>query len=297
MSPTPKRQPGWTCGCGSWNESFRTHCRNCQTAARTIVPFEFPATGQPVRTVTVDSQPWFVAKDICAVLGIGNPSDAVRSLDDDEYRLVPAALVSSEGRPQDTINLVNEPGLYSLILRSRKPEAKAFKRWITHDVLPAIRQTGKYEARPALPQTHAEALRALADEVEQHEKTRQALAEAKPKAHSWDVLASGKGDYSVADAAKILSRDPSIDTGRDRLFTYMETCLWVYRQRADGRWRAYQQQIGLDRLSELPQQYENPKTGEVTLGAPQVRIKAKGLRELHKRLGGTAELDLTEVDA
>ena len=80
----------------------------------------------------LEGEPWFVAADVCRALGIGNSSDAVKRLDDDEH-----ALVSIEGlsRGNDKANIVNEPGLYGLVLASRKPEAKAFKRWITHEVI------------------------------------------------------------------------------------------------------------------------------------------------------------------
>lgn len=94
-----------------------------------------------VRTVMRDGEPWFVAADVCRALEIGNPSDAMRRLDEDEK-----ALVSIEGmsRGNDLTNIVNEPGLYALVLGSRKPEAKAFKRWITHEVVPTIRRHGAY---------------------------------------------------------------------------------------------------------------------------------------------------------
>lgn len=94
-----------------------------------------------VRTIIRDSEPWFVAADVCRALEIKNPSDALLRLDEDEK-----ALVSIEGlsRGNDKGNIVNEPGLYTLVLGSRKPAAKAFKRWVTHEVLPALRKTGKY---------------------------------------------------------------------------------------------------------------------------------------------------------
>lgn len=101
--------------------------------------FQFPATGQQVRMHLRDGEPWFVAADVCGALGVANTSQAVSYLDDDER----FTLTTDEGRP---LNIVNEPGLYSLILRSRKAEAKVFKRWVTHDVLPAIRKNGRYEA-------------------------------------------------------------------------------------------------------------------------------------------------------
>ena len=114
-----------------------------------IQPFVFPTTGQPVRTLLVDGEPWTVAADVCSVLGIANPSQAVSSLDDDEKMQVSPTLISSEGKGA-TPWLISESGLYSLILRSRKPEAKVFKRWITHEMLPSIRKTGSY-SMPSAP--------------------------------------------------------------------------------------------------------------------------------------------------
>lgn len=109
--------------------------------------FENPEFGR-VRTTVIDGEPWFVAADVCHALDIGNPSDALNRLDDDERTLV-SIEGASNGKP---VNGVNEPGLYSLVLGSRKSEAKAFKRWITHEVIPAIRKTGGYH----IPQSPAE---------------------------------------------------------------------------------------------------------------------------------------------
>lgn len=289
MSPTPQRNDGWTCGdCGSWNESSRRRCRNCNALSAQVTPFIFAATGQPVRTVMVDGQPWFVAKDVCAVLGISNPSDAVRSLDDDEYQLVPAALVSSEGRPQDSFNLVNEPGLYSLILRSRKPEAKAFKRWITHEVLPAIRRTGSY-AQPTfeVPRTLPEALRAYAAEVEAREAAEQRAAELEAPAEAWNVLASADADFSAREAAYILNRDPSISTGQNRLLNELRRMRIIDFR--DIPYATHERHVRL-----RPRTYTNRATGEEHPAKSQVRITSEGLAYLHKRLGGSEPLQLTD---
>ncbi len=97
--------------------------------------FENPQFGE-IRVTDRDGEPWFVAADVCRALDIGNPSQALTRLDSDE-----ATLISNEGRE---INIVSEPGLYALVLGSRKPEAKAFKRWVTHEVIPSIRRTGGY---------------------------------------------------------------------------------------------------------------------------------------------------------
>lgn len=107
--------------------------------------FNSPDFGD-IRAVQLDGEPWFMAADVCRALDIGNPTQAMTRLDDDEV-----TLISNEGGRE--VNFVNEPGLYSLVLGSRKPEAKAFKRWITHEVLPSIRKTGAYltpEAAAAL---------------------------------------------------------------------------------------------------------------------------------------------------
>lgn len=104
--------------------------------------FEKPEFGQ-IRTTTIDGEPWFVAKDVCCVLGLEQVTRAVDRLDEDEVSIVKVTHPQSPNKLID-VNAVNEPGLYSLILRSNKPEAKAFKRWITHEVLPSIRKTGAY---------------------------------------------------------------------------------------------------------------------------------------------------------
>lgn len=126
----------------------------------------FNYEGNQVRTVMVDGEPWFVAKDVCGILDIKQVVRAVERLDSDEVSLI--HVTDSLGRTQEAY-AVNEPGLYTLVLGSRKPEAKAFKRWVTHEVLPSIRETGMYigqkEARDivdrALPHDYMSALKEL----------------------------------------------------------------------------------------------------------------------------------------
>lgn len=103
--------------------------------------FTFNASNQQVRTVTIDNEPYFVAKDVCDILQLSDVSMAVSRLDDDE-KLTQVLLVSGQGRQ---MWCVNESGLYHLIFQSRKPEAKAFRKWVTAEVLPTLRRTGRYE--------------------------------------------------------------------------------------------------------------------------------------------------------
>lgn len=108
--------------------------------------FTFNSSDQQVRSVLINGEPHFIAKDVCSILGISNHKDAVSRLDDDERDGV--GITDSIGR-QQTATVVNESGLYHLIFQSRKPEAKAFRKWVTSEVLPQLRKTGKYEIKPA----------------------------------------------------------------------------------------------------------------------------------------------------
>jgi anti-repressor protein len=255
-----------------------------------IIPFTFPETGTPVRTVTVDGEPWFVGTDVARVLELGNIHSSLALLDDDEKGI---HSVETLGGAQRVVT-VNEPGIYSLILRSRKPQAKAFKRWITHEVIPSIRRTGSYSVAP-VEMTKLEALQAAIESEQARLVAEARVAELEPAATSWNVLASGDGDYSVADAAKILARDPDISLGRNRLFTILAENKWTYRQGADDRPRVMQTAVERGWLSEIPQSHYHPRTGELVLDPPQVRVTVKGLNELHKRLGGTAPVQVPQV--
>ena len=138
----------------------------------------------PVRIVEKGGEPWFVARDVCKVLEITKVDSAIRNLDADEKG---AHTVSTPGGNQE-MTIVSEAGLYSLILRSRKPEAKAFKRWVTHEVLPSIRKTGAYLS----PGMSNEQVKALVTTLEE-EVYRRIQAEnrlAKLKAHAEELARS-----------------------------------------------------------------------------------------------------------
>lgn len=105
--------------------------------------FTFNPANAPIRVQVINQEPWFVAKDVCDALTIGNSRDAIARLDDDEKAM--SVLPTQFG--DKPMNIVNESGLYNLIFQSRKPEAKAFRKWVTSEVLPAIRRTGRYELK------------------------------------------------------------------------------------------------------------------------------------------------------
>ena len=111
----------------------------------------FSYKGAKVRTVEIDGEAWFVAKDVCDVLGLTNAREAISVLDEDEKSSVRISDGTSPKGGNPNMNVINEPGLYALVFRSNKAEAKAFARWVRHEVLPAIRKTGSYTAPNAEP--------------------------------------------------------------------------------------------------------------------------------------------------
>ncbi|QNA93230.1 MULTISPECIES: phage antirepressor KilAC domain-containing protein [unclassified Microbacterium] len=231
----------------------------------------FNYDGADVRTILIDGDPWFSAVDVCAALEIGNTTQAMTRLDADER-----TLISNEGRD---INVVSEAGLFSLILGSRKPEARAFKRWVTHEVLPSIRRTGSYVVETP-EQLMSRALVTAQGIIASKDQQITALA---PRAEAWDELASAEGDYSVADAAKILAR-AGVKTGPQRLFDQLAGIRWIHRAH-DGKWRAYASAVDNGYLTEKPQSHYHPRTSELILDAPQVRVTVRGLERLRQRLG------------
>lgn len=170
-----------------------------------LMTFENAAFGK-IRTLTIDGEPWFVAADVCRALEIGNPTDAMRRLDADERTLV-SIEGASNGLP---VNVVNEPGLYTLILGSRKPEAKAFRRWITHEVIPAIRKYGGYMTKSLLeqvlenPNLIYEFARRMLAEQQKNERLRQELDRAKPKADYYDAFIHPESCTNIRATAKEL---------------------------------------------------------------------------------------------
>ena len=154
-----------------------------------------------VRTVEINNEPWFVLKDVCAVLDLGSAHKVSERLDEDERNQIP--LTDSLGRKQET-TIINESGLYNVILRSDKPEAKPFRKWVTSEVLPSIRKTGSY----ALPKDYPTALRALADAEEQklrllaeNQQQAQVIADFEPIRQYVDTILESKGTMATSQIA------------------------------------------------------------------------------------------------
>lgn len=193
-----------------------------------IQKFDFKAA--VLRTLTdEEGEPWFVAKDVCDILGMSNPSMAVIALDKDEVAQIdPKDYLGSENRSNQAVNIVSEPGLYKLIMRSRKPEAKEFQRWVTHEVLPQIRKTGGYI--PTSESDSDEDIMARAVLVAQktiERKNQQLQAKdthikmLEPKARFADAVAASDGTCLVGELAKML-RQNGMDIGQNRLFRLLQ---------------------------------------------------------------------------
>lgn len=154
-----------------------------------------------VRTVELNSEPWFVLKDVCAVLELGSAHKVADRLDEDERNQIP--LTDAIGRKQET-TIISESGLYNVILRSDKPEAKPFRKWVTAEVLPSIRKTGGY----MLPQDYPSALRALADAEEQkmkllaeNQRQAQAIADFEPIRQYVDEILESQSAMATSQVA------------------------------------------------------------------------------------------------
>lgn len=175
-----------------------------------IKVFENDAFGS-VRTMDMEGEVWFVGKDVAEILGYTNPSKALADHVDEEDKLNNESL-SSLGQRGGW--LINESGLYSLVLSSKLPTARQFKRWITKEVIPSIRKTGGYFATP---KTYVEALRALADAEEEKERLALENEEMKPKADFYDNVTGSSDTIEIGEVAKVLN----CGIGRNKLFDFL----------------------------------------------------------------------------
>lgn len=238
-----------------------------------IQPFDFE--GHQVRTLTFETgQTWWVLSDVAKVLGVQNASDLAKRLDQDERSRF------NLGR-QGKGWIVNESGLYKIVLRSDKPEAHEFQRWVTHDVLPSIRRHGSYMSEDVVERTLSDPdylirlATALKDEHAARAVAEKQVGELQPKARALDLLADASGSYSVAEAAKMLSGAGCAMRVGD-LADWLSSHGWVYRR--DGHWVASQERVKNDHL--MMRAYQSTgrlKDGSSFAFAPQVRVTAKGL--------------------
>lgn len=188
---------------------------------------KFDFKGAPLRTLTDKAgEPWFVAKDVCDILGHSNVSMALDRLDDDERSKF------NLGRQGET-NIVNEAGLYVLVLGSRKPEAHEFQRWVTHEVLPSIRKHGGYMAgqeRMTPEQMALASMRWLQSKVDEQAKQ---LKAQEGKVLFANAVETARTSILVGDFAKILKSN-GIDIGPRRLFAWLREHGWLIKAKGSS---------------------------------------------------------------
>lgn len=185
-----------------------------------------------VRTIKQDGEPWFVLKDVCQILGLGTPAKVAERLDPDEKGV---NQIHTPGGKQE-MTCINESGLYNVILRSDKPEAKPFRKWVTSEVLPAIRRHGAYMTPETIEKalTDPDTIIQLATTLKEERAARLALeaqAEAdKPKVLFADAVATSKTSILIGELAKLISQN-GISIGQNRLFAWMRDNGYLIRRK------------------------------------------------------------------
>ena len=189
-----------------------------------------------VRTIDRDGQPWFVLKDVCEVLGLGSPHKVAERLDEDERNQIP--VIDSIGRKQE-MSVISESGLYNVILRSDKPEAKPFRRWVTGEVIPSIRKHGVYATAETAeklindPDFLIQTFTALKEEREKRQALEEQAEADRPKVLFADAVTTARNSILVGELAKIL-RQNGVAIGQNRLFQWLrENGYLVRRKGAD----------------------------------------------------------------
>lgn len=201
----------------------------------TLTPFEFE--GQSVRVITIDGEPWFVLADLVKVLGLARSASAVSERLDDGVRLT-YPISDTLGRTQ-MATIVSEPGMYEVVIRSDKPEAVAFRRWITHEVIPAVRRHGGYLTPEATEAALSDPdfIIGLATKLKT-ERARRAELEAqahadRPKVLFADAVSASTTTILIGELAKIL-RQNGVEVGQNRLFARLrEDGFLIKRQGTD----------------------------------------------------------------
>lgn len=244
-----------------------------------IQRFEFK--GESLRALTnMAGEPWFVAKDACDILGI-DTNHLREALDDDEI----TNLRNSEvwNQPGRAPLIISEPGLYKLIMRSRKPEAKEFQRWVTHEVLPSIRKHGAYMTQQTLDKalTSPDFLIQLATKLKEEQEK---VKELEPKAKALDDFTNVPDALLVRDAAKLLSNDSNIQIGEHELRQWLVDNGWIYRQ-SNQSWCAASSRVRQGHMVMVSSRSHGiHKDGTPFAYPPTPKLTRKGLVLIHQRL-------------
>lgn len=251
---------------------------------RTLTPFHFE--DQPVRVLLIDDEPWFVLNDLCRVLGLTRSASQIKDrLDEGVRQTYP---LPTAGGVQHT-TIVSEPGMYEVVIRSDKPDAITFRRWITSEVLPQIRRTGSYNAAPQLTGKQLlaagllEADRVMKEQAATIGAQRAELELAAPKVLFADAVAASKTSILIGELAKIL-RGNGVEIGQNRLFTWLRDNGYLIRRGGSDYNSPTQRAMELG-LFEIKETAITHSDGHVTISKTS-KVTGKGQQYFVERLLG-----------
>lgn len=233
-----------------------------------------------VRTLLINNEPWFVGRDVASVLGYSNVSDAlIKHVDEEDKEVLKSQNATFENIPNRGLTVVNESGLYSLIIGSKLDSAKKFKRWVTSEVLPTIRKHGAYMTEETIKKAllDPDTIISLATELKREQEEKKALleenAELKPKALFTDAVTASKGSVSVGSLAKMITNN-GITIGQNRLYEWLRDNGYLIK---DGR----NKNVAIQRfvesgLFELKENLTYDNDGVPVLRKPTTMVTGKG---------------------
>ena len=224
-----------------------------------------------VRSLLINSEPYFVGKDVASILGYSNPRKAIADHVDDEDKMDGVTIRDSIGRNQKPV-LINESGLYSLVLSSKLPSAKKFKRWVTSEVLPALRKTGQYQVKELsgselMAKALIEAQSVLAAKDKQ-------IEEMKPKALFADAVATSHTSILVGELAKILKQN-GIEMGQKRLFAWLREKGYLIKRQGTDYNMPTQKAMDLGLFEIKEGSYVNGSGVNITTKTPKITGKGQ----------------------
>ena len=222
-----------------------------------------------IRIIVENGEPLFCASDVCKTLGYRNPSEALRK------HCVEGGITKRETPTSSgfqSMAYLNEPNLYRLVARSKMPHAVKFQDWVFGEVLPTIRKTGSYGKAPALP-NYAEALRQLADKVEQNAELKKQIEADAPKVSAYDALVDDKGLFTATAVAKVLNMN------RNDFFTWAANNRAIYKQ--GKTWLPYATWVD-KKWAQLKVTEGNNKTTGEAFSSQRLRFTAAGIFQIHK---------------
>lgn len=228
-----------------------------------------------VRVIEKDGEPWFVAKDVCDILELENITNALKSLDPDDLTLT----ILKSGSQNREMKLISESGLYTLILRSNKPEAKNFRRWVTHEVLPSIRKRGMYATPQTVdqiiadPDSFIKILQELKAERAKATALNEQVEAQKPKVLFADAVETSKGSILIGELAKLIKQN-GVDIGQNRLFEWLRNNGYLISRRGES-WNMPTQWSMNRQLFEVKERTVNDPDGSIRI-TKTTKVTGKG---------------------